>query len=228
MVSLGRTPPPGLLEIAFALAPVSQQASGAAKQAFRTAVQLLTRSAGFLFSGDVQLTVEWLVSEQRRYETDRTPDVDNILKPLIDALVGPDGLLIDDNQIQSVVCSWVDWNHDDERISVEIRYLEDEWLPKDAVLFVQFEGGLCLPIPRTAPKTFQTQLLDLYVRALDIRTKAKALGIDDSVARTVMPAQRIFHRTRLHSFPVLTADEFRAQLSDIDESRGKEGIKHGD
>jgi Holliday junction resolvase RusA-like endonuclease len=146
MTPLESVPPPGLLEFTLPLAPVSQQAKSEAKSEFKCAVQAFTKTAQYLLAGDVQLSVEWLVSEQARYETDRSPDVDNILKPLIDSLVGPDGLVIDDNQIQSVSCSWIDWHREEEQIRVELRFLPDEWLQKQGLVFVQFENGLCMPI----------------------------------------------------------------------------------
>jgi len=51
---------------------------------------------GYLPLGDVKVSIEWTLHEQDPYESDAAPDVDNILKPLLDVLCGPDGILIDD------------------------------------------------------------------------------------------------------------------------------------
>jgi hypothetical protein len=43
-----------------------------------------------LLSGDVQVGIEWTLHEEARYEQDAAPDVDNILKPLLDAALWAD------------------------------------------------------------------------------------------------------------------------------------------
>src|ERR1700688_3175599 len=52
----------------------------------------------YLLSGDVRMEIEWYVSARSRYEQTLHPDIDNIIKPILDALTGPHGLMIDDNQ----------------------------------------------------------------------------------------------------------------------------------
>lgn len=210
MSSLGTTPPPGSLELTLALAPVSQQADAEAKLALREAVHTITRTAGFLLTGDVKLSVEWLVSEQARYETDRSPDIDNILKPLIDSFAGPEGLLIDDNQLQHVSCSWIDWNNENEQLRIELMFSPDEWISKKGLIFIQFENGLCLPIPGSDAPHERIGWLNAYTNLLAARKNADATGIPYAWARVLMPRQRVFHRTRIHGFTVLSEPEFRA------------------
>lgn len=212
MTPLESVPPPGLLEFTLPLAPVSQQAKSEAKSAFKCAVQAFTKTAQYLLAGDVQLSVEWLVSEQARYETDRSPDVDNILKPLIDSLVGPDGLIIDDNQIQSVSCSWIDWHREEEQIRVELRFLPDEWLQKQGLVFVQFENGLCMPIQTGESPMGKLGLLEAYSNVLAARRDADKSGLPYKWGRILMPKQRVFHRTRIHGFHVYQETELRANL----------------
>lgn len=211
MTPLGDKPPPGILEIRLELAPVSQQAAAETKRRFKEALRSVTRTAQFMFSGDVRLSVQWFISERARYETDRSPDVDNILKPLIDGLVGAEGLLIDDNQIQHVSCSWLDSINDAEQLQVELRFLDGEWVPKKGLVFVQFSDGLCLPIPGSLSKKIQLKFLDAYSHLLDARSEANRMGIDYAWAKMLMPSQRVFHRTRVHAFPVLRESDFRTQ-----------------
>lgn len=210
MSPLGATPPPGSLELALALAPVSQQAKPEAKLALKEAVRAITRTAGFLLAGDVKLSVEWLVSEQARYETDRSPDIDNILKPLVDSFVGPEGLLIDDNQLQQVSCSWLDWNSESEQLRIELTFFPDEWISKQGLVFVQFENGLCLPIPGADTPRERIGWLNAYSNVLAARKHADVAGIPYTWARVLMPKQRVFHRTRIHGFTVVSEHEFRA------------------
>lgn len=213
MSPLGATPPPGLLELTLALAPVSQQANAEAKLALREAVRAVTRTAGYLLAGDVKLSVEWLVSEQARYETDRSPDIDNILKPLVDSFVGPEGLLIDDNQLQQVSCSWIDWKNENEQLRIELTFFPDEWISKRGLVFVQFENGLCLPIPEAEAPHERLGWLNAYSNVLAARKDADAAGIPYTWARVLMPKQRVFHRTRIHGFTVFSEHEFRASCN---------------
>lgn len=200
----------GELSFAFDLPPVSQQAKAEAREAFQKAVWKSTLAYSFLLSGDVYVSVEWSVSERARYETDRTPDVDNILKPLLDALTGPNGILIDDNQIQHVSCHWIDSHADKESFSIFVRHSPDEWLRKDGLFFVQLEGGLCVPLSKKTPRDFQQEVLDTYVRALNLRNEALKNRIDYYTANIFMPIQRVFHRTRLGAFEVVSQDTFNS------------------
>ena len=97
--------PPESGEIKFIIdrPPVSLQSKGNRKKKFKEHVAAKVDTAGFLLSGDVSVRIQWSVHEQKRYETCTSADVDNIVKPLLDAICGPKGILIDDNQVQAVV-----------------------------------------------------------------------------------------------------------------------------
>lgn len=200
--------PFGELTIALDLAPVSQQARAESKLAFQAKLQEITSRYAFLLGGDISVSVEWSVAEQDRYETDGAPDVDNILKPLLDALVGPNGLLIDDNQVQHVSCHWIDSYSREERVSITVRHSPDEWLKKEGLFFVQLDDGLCIPLSRMVQHDFQKKIVDRYKNALAFRNKAIADGIDYYQAQYAMPVQRVFHRTRLGAFEVIKVEEF--------------------
>lgn len=206
---LADTPPADQISLAFRLAPVSQQAQSRAKAEFVASVRAETTSAGFLLSGDVSLEVEWLVAEQVRYETDRSPDVDNILKPLIDSLAGPAGILIDDNQVQHVSCSWLDSNSDQEELHVRVRYTPGEWVNKRGLVFVQFARGLCLPIPAEEWHFVSLAWLESFKGLLSARFAADEQALPYSWSRMLMPQQRVFHRSRLRDFEVVDEQAFR-------------------
>lgn len=206
---LADTPTSDHIALSFRLAPVSQQAQARTKAEFVSSVRAETASAGFLLSGDISLEVEWLVPEQVRYETDRSPDVDNILKPLIDALTGPEGLIIDDNQVQHVSCSWIDSNDDHEVLHIRVRHAAGEWVPKRDLVFVQFARGLCLPIPSHEWRFVSKAWLESFTGLLAARFAADEQGLPYSWSRMLMPQQRVFHRTRLRGFDVIDEETFR-------------------
>jgi Holliday junction resolvase RusA-like endonuclease len=168
---------PGELTISLPLPPISQQARAESKMLFQAEVRKVTSILGFMLSGDISVMVEWSVSQQTRYETDRSPDVDNILKPLIDALVGPSGVMIDDNQVQHVSCHWIDAHSGDESLSIFLRYSPDEWLRKTGLFFVQLTNGLCLPLSRETPAEFQSGVVEVYLSALRLRDKMIQDGV---------------------------------------------------
>ncbi len=193
--------------------PVSQQARREAKQAFKNQLQALTAKEEFIFTGDERVGIEWAIHQHVRYETDRAADVDNILKPLVDALAGPQGIMLDDNQVQAISCHWVDCFHIDvEHLRITVDDPMGLVLPKERLHVVQLEGGLCVPISGTWPPGVATRFLDVYASALKLRNEALHLGIEYDQASLAMPLQRVFHRTRLGQFAVVAESEFRAEL----------------
>ncbi|MCI5130534.1 MAG: RusA family crossover junction endodeoxyribonuclease [Candidatus Electrothrix sp. EH2] len=76
-------------------------------------------------------------SRKKRYETDTSADIDNIIKPLLDSLCGPSGILIDDNQVQCVTCYWLDTSdYESEKINISIDYIDDEYISKEGLIFI--------------------------------------------------------------------------------------------
>jgi hypothetical protein len=132
----------------------------------------------FVFTGDVWFDVQWMIHERSRYESDASPDVDNVLKPLIDAFCGPQGLLIDDGQVQAVGCHWVDWTRADERLTVTIKFSPDDWLRKEGLMFVRMDRALCMPVPGGLSRQQLTALLTMYESQFETRRKMENLGAD--------------------------------------------------
>jgi len=221
----GNSPPDtGEIHMRFPIAPVSLQASRAKKDIVTNAIRAVTKTVPFVLTGDVQINIEWRVHEQVRYEADKSPDMDNIIKPIFDALCGSEGLLIDDCQVQAVDCRWIDWTRHDEEILIYIRFFEEyEWRCKKWLVFVHFGKGLCLPIYKNKTPDFRgsdldwskllLEMLDLLEQMLRRRDEfLKNVADDYYVAKGMMPSQRIFHRSRVSEFTVLELDELRQQL----------------
>ena len=85
-------------------------------------------------------------NERERYEADTLPDIDNILKVILDALCGPEGIMIDDAQVQSLTIYWLDTPSDNHQIEITLNFFPDEWKSKEGLEFIQFHKGLCFPI----------------------------------------------------------------------------------
>jgi len=204
--------PSGEIQLNLQIAPVSQQSKAMHKAVFSAAIKAITSKYKYILSGDVAVDVEWSVHQQERYETDRAADVDNILKPLIDALVGPDGLIIDDNQIQHVACRWIDAPTTDQSVQIRLQHAPDDCLSKSGLYFGQLEGGLCVPLSQATPIEWQIKVLTHYEKCLATRNEAIASGVDYYTASAIMPIQRAFHRSRVGKFKIIPADQILLHL----------------
>jgi Holliday junction resolvase RusA-like endonuclease len=204
----------GDLEFFLPLTPVSQQANSAAKRTVTESIQTITRSLEYILTGDVQIEFEWFIHEQLRYESDEAPDVDNIIKPLLDGLCGSDGILIDDCQVQSITCYWVDWMRNEQLLGVRINHLPDDWLRKKNLIFIQFSKGLCFPVNHCSSKALLLEKLDSIEAMIKSKEETQSETGDYYHSKIMLPCQRFFHRTRIHGFPVFKVDELRRQASD--------------
>lgn len=135
------------LEFGIDVEPVSLQARASARQTFDQALARTLREFDFVIDSQVTLTVHWYDVPRIRWQTDRYPDLDNWLKPLIDAFVGADRLLVDDSLIRSVEVTWHEGFVTQSRIKVRIDYDADHRLSKAGLRYAQFDDGLCFPVP---------------------------------------------------------------------------------
>lgn len=212
---LGKEPPENG-EIVFEInrSPVSLQSKSKKKNEFKDFVSSIVKGAGFLLSGDVKLIIEWRVTEQHRYEHASAYDVDNIIKPILDSISGPDGILVDDNQVQYIECYWTDIYHDlDEKLIVTIKYVNDEWLPKEGLEFLSFEGSLCLPIWSNIKPEHQKTFIECYRSGIEFKNQALEDGIDYYHAKLAMSIQRVFHKARLAGFKITNATDRLAEIN---------------
>ncbi len=127
----------GEIEIVIDHPPVSQQSKDS-KRHFKERVRGSVSSAKYLITGDLQLSVAWLVVEETRYHSEGGPDLDSILKPMIDGLTGPQGLMIDDCQIQAIDVRWIDQSPDSaQSVELHFRFFGDEFVFKQNLIFVE-------------------------------------------------------------------------------------------
>jgi Holliday junction resolvase RusA-like endonuclease len=212
--------PPPEEQIVLDVGPVSHQGNANARARLREEVRLQTEKAGRLFIGEVGVDVEWMIHESRRWGTPgvlNTPDIDNILKPLIDGLCGPTGLLIDDCQVQSLSCGWIDWtDRNRQRLIVTVRTLmADEWLSKGRVIGVEGPDGIVWPIKDDEPPAFLHMLVSFLVENRAMYKEALGRGICEEHARLLLSIAPVFRRIHFerHGFDVISVDDYLAQLA---------------
>lgn len=193
----------GSLEFSVSVAPVSLQANSDKKRKLKEEIRRLVQPVKYLLTGEVQVDIEWWIHERERYETSSSPDVDNVIKPLLDAISGPSGLLIDDSQVQAVSCYWVDWNSRSQMIKYRLRFMPDLYIKKEGLRFVHVSDDLCFPLPGVFPPAVSSKYIECVQKAFEANKQFLDLGADYYDARGVMPIQRLFHRGRLHEFEIV-------------------------
>lgn len=205
---LQEPPKDGLLEFSVFGKPVSFQSSRSHKERIKRKIQKIVAPVQYVLSGDVEFEIQWIVPEKYRYESDSSPDVDNIIKPTLDALVGPEGIMIDDCQVKSVKCYWEDWERPQQQVNIKISFDNDYWIRMDGLKFIHVEGGLCFPFPAGIPK----DSIEAYVQLVKTAVKAKSkfeLNLEDYYrVRLILPLQRFYHRSRLRKFEVVDVNDF--------------------
>jgi Holliday junction resolvase RusA-like endonuclease len=204
-------PETGLIKLEYKFPPVSAQSSAEKKSQLRDGVRNLMHDCPFVLGSDVKVHIEWEIHETQRYESDSSADVDNIIKPIIDALAGPNGIIINDCQVQEVTCHW----HNPysmnvtEQFSVEIAFDPESFYDKSNLLFIQFENALCFPIIDNADEKAISIVVDLVSNTLASRKQLLEMGTPEYEARGIMPIQRFFHRTRISGFRVKALEEIK-------------------
>ncbi|MDF2047275.1 RusA family crossover junction endodeoxyribonuclease [Microbacterium sp. Kw_RZR3] len=195
----------GWVRVEATVAPLSLQAGAGRRQGLKNALgSALSVGADFLFTHDVEVTLEWFATERDRYQTHVAADLDNVLKPLIDAATGPTGVMIDDNQVQSIRASWLTPGRMGEGFVLQFDALSREDVATRAgTAFVEFSADTCYMLPGAAREHWPS-FVNGFARFVAIKDKMRAHGITEEVVETMSPIARPWHsqRLRMQGFPV--------------------------
>jgi Holliday junction resolvase RusA-like endonuclease len=158
----------------------------------------------WICAGSVNLEFLWYLHGTQRQETDKVGDIDNITKPIIDALTGETGLLIDDSQIGSLHTFWNSRNHLTQKDALYIRleFNNDECLSKKDLVFIQYAGPVCLPLNVNFRnvKDMLGALILIHSRLLHRRAAKKIKTLGQDVDGMLIDSPWDVHRTRLGGF----------------------------
>lgn len=189
--------------------PLSLQASSARKREFKDSLREAVRAATVgVYTHDVEVTLIWYISESLRYQTHLVADLDNVMKPILDAVTGPDGVLVDDNQIQSIRASWMDVGSPVGGFDLTFNALNpDDYTRRTGLSFVEFAPDRCYMLPGI-PDEHVSAFVHSYRILLDLYEQRRGAGLAEEVARTVLPIARPFPRARLGRFVVRHEREF--------------------
>lgn len=147
--------------------PASLQSSGDIKEQYKLKIKNEIKDCPNIFVREIGVRIEWYTDFSERYEKDSSYDIDNIIKPTLDAMTGREGLFIDDCQVQNVECFWVDKNPGSEdSLCIKVFSLEkndDYVLDKNKVCFFQKDGPVyyLVPVVSRECKEFEMALLPM-------------------------------------------------------------------
>ncbi|WKV11806.1 RusA family crossover junction endodeoxyribonuclease [Marivirga harenae] len=211
--SLDSPPEFGELTLSFPIEPVSLQSNSSKREFVKTSIRKSVKKLNYLLSGDVKIEIQWLVHEQERYESPNSPDMDNIIKPILDGLSGPDGVLIDDCQVQTVGSHWIDWTKREHQINISIRYIPDDYITKQNLIFVNMGSNLYMPFHTDLPPEFNLKILNHLKKGFDLKERFMEQTLDYYQAKLFTSVQRVFHKSRVHGhFKTVEFDDFKNQL----------------
>ncbi|MFD7975378.1 RusA family crossover junction endodeoxyribonuclease [Streptomyces sp. NPDC059071] len=196
------------IDIRSSIDPLSLQADNSRKADFQDALaSAVSQATKGVFIHDVEVTLVWLIEESRRYQTHMVADLDNVMKPILDAVTGPDGIMIDDNQIQSIRASWTTPGQTGFQLRFTALTADDYLSRREGLSFVEFSADRCYVLPGVE-RSIQAAVVRGYRAALERYQEMLGAGISEHAARSVLPSVRPFPRARLGKFEVLHHTEF--------------------
>lgn len=183
---------------------VSIQSRNRRKVELCTAIQQELAKFKWIVAGSVNVELIWYLHGTQRQETDKVGDIDNISKPILDAITGSSGILIDDSQIGSLHTFWQS-RHEMTTFNalyLRISFNNDCCLRKENLYFVQYSNAVCLPVNINfhEPKEILGALVVIKARRMHRATAQKINELGVNVDRMLVVSDWDIHRTRLNGF----------------------------
>lgn len=205
----GEAPSPfGKAQFVIQGAPASVQSSRAVKNAYIESIKKNFLAFKYLLVGEIVLNITWLLPAKQRYETDAKSDLDNCIKPIIDAFAGPCGFFIDDCQLRGLYICWRHIESGDERLVFDFEFQGDQYVLKEDLVFVQLERALCVPVSLNWPLTARVMWAAMLMTSQKRKGILESLGVNYPVVAGFLGGSQPFHRTRVNGFRVLSLSEY--------------------
>ena len=176
----------------------------------------------WLIMGSVVVEFLWYLNSVERQETDKVGDMDNISKPIQDALIGSSGLLVDDSQIRGLYSYWQSRNDQvaDNRLHIQIDFNNEFTALKSNLFFIQYARAICMPVnisddERRRDLIFAGVLVSNRRKGRRLAQKSHKMLLD--IDRHFVCSEWDYHRTRLNAFSpdrILSISQFVAICKD--------------
>ena len=205
----GIAPSPfGCLEMTIPGSPASVQSKGHIRNAYIARIKEDLAKYKFILTGQLMLEIVWLVPAKSRYETDAKADIDNCLKPIIDAFTGPDGIFINDCQLKGLYICWRHTTSDNECLHFRFKFDADQWCEREGLAFIRLEKGLCCPVNTTWPQSVRKAWVDVVREGEQAQARLERVGVTYLALAAMTGGSQSFHATRTGGFQVMSAEDF--------------------
>lgn len=124
--------------------PVSLQNKEEKKRKLREIIHLITKKYPYIITSHCWVHIEYRCNNIKRIKNLSSYDMDNLIKPILDSLVGIDGIILDDSLFNSVEINWQDKDGNDE-FEIQIECTEFLYSDKSSLFFFK-HGQWCFPM----------------------------------------------------------------------------------
>jgi Holliday junction resolvase RusA-like endonuclease len=165
----------------------------------------------WIIGGEARLSIAFYLSNYNRATTDKSADLDNMLKPLIDSFAGQSGILVDDSQISSIDMIWLSRNDeiDHDIIRMEFKYNNEEVYQRKNLYFVQCHKALYCGFNID---TYNFRNLFSIKMIISARKRLIKLSMHPNIiSRTSLLPILNIHRSRLNGYDsssIITTQQF--------------------
>ncbi len=152
-----KPPLDGIISLKILKEPISLQSKGDKKKELKKNILENLKKLEFSIASDVAVEIIWIINEWDRIKSSSTPDVDNIIKPILDAISGIGGILIDDSQIKEVNCKWEHSDFVDVKLIIKIKMLGKAYFKRNDIFFLEYDDKfvyLLIKVIRRLPISF--------------------------------------------------------------------------
>jgi Holliday junction resolvase RusA-like endonuclease len=187
----------GEATISVTTSPVSLQAKSNKKENLKNTIHNHFLNFDEIIISDIKVEIIWYCRTQERYETDKIADIDNIVKPILDSLCGEGGIIIDDNQVQTITAYWLDIWCGEEYFDINIKCFDTSFIKRSDLAYFEIRPNLYLPYNYRLEKNLIEKNISLLTFQFDTFDKLMKTGKGYDVARGILPCMRLFHKSRI-------------------------------
>jgi hypothetical protein len=137
----------GTIQFTVNAKPVSSQNKIGDKSRLKRQIQQVTSSSEYIVTGTCFVAIDYYCRHINRQKNPGVYDIDNIIKPILDSLVGNEGVIVDDVLVDRITVNWIDTPHEDH-FEVNLEYPWLKYCKKSDIIFIKSSSGWCYPVPQ--------------------------------------------------------------------------------
>ena len=208
----------GIAEFVVHGAPASVQSKKVVRDAYLASIKNQLSGLKYILTGEIILDITWLLPTTQRFETDAKSDIDNCIKPIIDAFTGPEGFFIDDCQLRGLYICWRHIESGSERLLFNFKFQGNQYALKEELAFVQLDGALCTPVNLNWPRAAKIMWAEMLKTNQKSKKILENLGITYPAVAGFLGGNQPFHRTRVGDFRVFSLRDFASSSMDDEKA----------